>query len=68
MLFVFNVFIFLKNDKKQSKIFYILTIISLIISLVGVYQPWTDMWYSPIPFVNNLREIAKYIITIVGLR
>jgi len=62
MLFLFNVYVFKENNYKLVKIFYILSVISLGFSIIGVYQPWTDMWYSQIPFINNLREIVQNLL------
>ncbi|MDI6806511.1 MAG: hypothetical protein QMD14_01700 [Candidatus Aenigmarchaeota archaeon] len=38
-----------------------LFIISSIISIIGVINPWTDMTAGPIPIINNLLEVVKVI-------
>ncbi len=50
---------------KINRLFIVASVISIVSALIGLYQPWTDMWYSPIPFINNLREIAILVKSIL---
>ena len=45
------------QKQKSYKIFYLLLAISVVISAIGVINPWTNMGLGPIPIVNNLISL-----------
>jgi len=45
------------QKQKSYKIFYLLLAISVVISAIGVINPWTNMGLGPIPIVNNLKQL-----------
>lgn len=52
--------LFKKNRINMSTIIIILLIIiGIFTSVVGVIEPWTEMWKTQIPLLNNLYVIAK---------
>jgi len=53
---------FYKLDSKKIIIFYVLAIVSVIIALIGLINPWSIMTYSKIPVVANIQELI-YILT-----
>lgn len=54
-----------KVSKKGLFIFKCVLVLSVIFALIGVYQPWADIWkyeiffYQPIPLLNNLKNIVQ---------
>jgi len=48
------------QKQKSYRIFYLLLAISVVISAIGVINPWTNMGLGPIPIVNNLKQLLGW--------
>jgi len=43
--------------QKSLRIFYVALVVSLVISAIGIINPWTNMGLGPVPVVNNIRSL-----------
>jgi hypothetical protein len=48
------------QKQKSFKIFYLLLAISIVISAIGVINPWTNMGLGPVPILNNLKQLLGW--------
>jgi hypothetical protein len=63
LIFFFTAFLFKKPFSKVGWfLFWIAAAWSVLTAIVGVYQPWTEMWRTASPFLNNLIEIMQHSI------
>lgn len=54
---------FEKVTKMKKIVLVILFSLGMIISLVGVINPWSKDYYSEVPFIANLKNITHYFST-----
>jgi hypothetical protein len=52
---------FYNLDFKKNVTFYILAIVSILIALIGLINPWSIMTYSKIPIIANIMELVHFL-------
>ncbi len=61
LLYFFLYGFFQENQPGRQRVFLVLAGISVIISAVGLLNPWASSELSSIPFVSNLLALANFI-------
>lgn len=59
LLFFFTFPFFEKMSKKKRTIFIILLSVSIIIALIGIINPWSDMSIDRTPLIANLKQLIN---------